>query len=763
MKKNQQLHLLLLAESTFLLSIILLTTVRSPQSMHEIIDHKTALPRVASDHDFLYNISTKSLLYSYNPYGVAVNMSGHVYIVDQVIHCVRVYDSVGAYQYTIGTGWGAGNYQFIYPWGVAINGSGDLYVADSNNDRVQVFDKAGIYQYTIGTGEHKLDNPAGIAVNGSGHVYVADTNNNCVQVFDKAGIYQYTLGTGPGSGEYQFSNPQGVAVMNNSGYVYVVDTGNNRVQIFDKTGIYQDTIGTGSGNGDYQFSSPRGIAVNNSGHIFVADTDNHRVQVFDIAKTYQYTIGVTGEDGTDNAHFKNPRWIAVNATGGIFVSDYSNYRVQVFGLIRAPSGVSIQINGGAADSTTPAVTLTLTAIDATLMCFSNNGTTYTNWETYGPIKAWVLDSGLGLKTVYSKVKNNIYEVGPVQSSINITLPPTGLVISINGGASETDTPRVTLTLAATGATQMCFSNDGMSWSPWEPFAASKTWALAEGSGIKTVYFKARNGTIEAGALATYTITYKSLNDDWWVIPAIVALIIGIIVAISAYARTRHNKVERFWATNLEKLTDVINIQHLLVIHKDSGTTILSQNMRTKKVDTDLISGFLTALTSFQSEIAMEKQDPTGKRGFSLDYANFKIFVEDGLYIRAALILGSDASETLKGKLVSYIDQYEQRFHKELKNWKGNLKAVEGGPDLIEQVFEISLALPHILNPDVILQELSGIAQFIFKIAQKFTENQSSFLLATLLESVSARSKESKNRIWSVIYEMKRKHILKQAT
>lgn len=35
--------------------------------------------------------------------------------------------------------------------------------------------------------------------------------------------------------------------------------------------------------------------------------------------------------------------------------------------------------------------------------------------------------------------------------------------------------------------QMRFSNDGKSWSGWGPYATSKTWALAKGTGTRTVY------------------------------------------------------------------------------------------------------------------------------------------------------------------------------------------------------------------------------------------------------------------------------------
>ncbi len=75
-------------------------------------------------------------------------------------------------------------------------------------------------------------------------------------------------------------------------------------------------------------------------------------------------------------------------------------------------------------------------------------------------------------------------------------PPKGLSVSINGGALDTKQRNVTLTLSAIGATQMCFSNDNITYSTWESYSTTKAWNLTESvlSGVKQVYFRARNAT-----------------------------------------------------------------------------------------------------------------------------------------------------------------------------------------------------------------------------------------------------------------------------
>ncbi len=273
---------------------------------------------------------------------------------------------------------------------------------------------------------------------------------------------------------------------------------------------------------------------------------------------------------------------------------------------------------------------------------------------------------------------------------------------------------------------------------------------------------ARSEANPSGMFVIITPTQQLINTLIEYSPYIIAAI-GAVIALSLYTRAQHKKSARFWDTRVSKLNDVLNIQHVLVIHKDSGTAILSQSMGTEKIDPNLISGFLTAMTSFQSEISVKKKDPTGKKGFILDYADFKILLEDGEFTRTALILEADASDTLKETLVRFIQRYESRYHKELAAWRGNLKELEGGENLIEEVFEISLIYPHVPNPSINTKKLPKLQKAIYEIARAITKERPYFFMSRLLEYAIAGRKEPKNQIWSVIYDMKRTHLLEPMT
>ena len=96
-----------------------------------------------------------------------------------------------------------------------------------------------------------------------------------------------------------------------------------------------------------------------------------------------------------------------------------------------PTG-TISINSGAAATPTTAVTLTLSASDASgvsQMKFSNDNTTWSTAESYATTKNWTLTSGNGLKTVYAKYKDNAGNWSTAAITDTITLTD----VFINGG------------------------------------------------------------------------------------------------------------------------------------------------------------------------------------------------------------------------------------------------------------------------------------------------------------------------------------------
>lgn len=84
-----------------------------------------------------------------------------------------------------------------------------------------------------------------------------------------------------------------------------------------------------------------------------------------------------------------------------------------------------------------------------------------------------------------------------------------LGLQINAGAAKTNSLNVTLSVNGTNVKEMRFSNDGLTYSTYEPYTASKAWTLTSGKGTKTVYAKFRDNKSNESIL-TDSIDYNSV-------------------------------------------------------------------------------------------------------------------------------------------------------------------------------------------------------------------------------------------------------------
>jgi len=309
----------------------------------------------------------------YNPYGVAVDGGGNVFIADSSNHRVRRVDGGTGLISTIagtgtpgfsGDGAAATSAQLYYPLGVAVDGGGNVFIADTANHRIRRVDAGtGLISTIAGTGTFgfsgdgaaatsaQLYNPYGVAVDGVGNVFIADTYNHRVRRVDAgtglistfAGTTAGFSGDGAAATSAQLWYPAGVAV-DGAGNVFIADTSNHRVRRVDAgSGL----ISTFAGNGTFGFSGdgaaatgaqlnlPYGVGVDGGGNVFIADYDNHRVRRVDAVTGFISTIAGTGTGGfsgdggaATGAQLYYPRGVAVDGAGNVYIADTDNHRIR---------------------------------------------------------------------------------------------------------------------------------------------------------------------------------------------------------------------------------------------------------------------------------------------------------------------------------------------------------------------------------------------------------------------------------------------------
>ena len=176
--------------------------------------------------------------------------------------------------------------QLIWPAGIIADRSGNLYVADEWLNRISVFDKEGEYLRcfnTVQSGDSEPNGASGIAIDANETLFVTDGRSHKVRKFSTDGQFLGSWGR-HGSGEGQLDAPWGITV-DSQGYVYVADHKNDRVQKFTSDGGFVAQFGqSGTKKGDLR--RPTDVAVDPDGDVYVCDWsknqwDRGRIHIFD--------------------------------------------------------------------------------------------------------------------------------------------------------------------------------------------------------------------------------------------------------------------------------------------------------------------------------------------------------------------------------------------------------------------------------------------------------------------------------------------------
>jgi DNA-binding beta-propeller fold protein YncE len=176
---------------------------------------------------------------------------------------------------------GTADGEIMWPTSIAIDAEQRLYISDEALHRISVFDQAGQFLYKWGTkgqGEGEFDRPSGLAFDADGHLLVADGLNHRVQRYTSDGQFLGQWGH-HGSESGAFDLPWGIAT-DSENQVYVADWRNDRIQKFDAQGTHMASWGT-SGAGEGELQRPSSVAVDTDGLVYVADWGNERVQILE--------------------------------------------------------------------------------------------------------------------------------------------------------------------------------------------------------------------------------------------------------------------------------------------------------------------------------------------------------------------------------------------------------------------------------------------------------------------------------------------------
>jgi DNA-binding beta-propeller fold protein YncE len=308
------------------------------------------------------------------PFDIGFDPAGNLYFSDTFNHRIRRVDAGTGTIATIG-GNGEAGYAgdggpatlaaFNEPYGIAVDRGGNIYVADRHNHCVRRIDGAsGIVTTFAGNGaagfvgdggaaaRAGLVEPNGLAFDPAQQLlFIADVADNRVRVVDLA---RGTIATFAGTGAAAHSGDGGPAPeagvfgaravkVAADGTVFILERQGSCLRAVDpQTGIIATVAGTGargySGDGGPMlaavFDAPKEFTIDPGGDLLIVDTENHAIRRIDIKSGTVDTIagGRKGSEGDDGparqAGLGRPHGIAVGPDGALYIGDTENHRIR---------------------------------------------------------------------------------------------------------------------------------------------------------------------------------------------------------------------------------------------------------------------------------------------------------------------------------------------------------------------------------------------------------------------------------------------------
>ncbi len=303
------------------------------------------------------------------PRGVAVDSAGNLYVGDTSNNTIRkvtpagvvttLAGTAGSGASTNGTGTAA---RFNEPFGVAVDSAGTVYVADASNNAIRKVTSAGVATTFVGGGAAgttdgtgtaaRLDEPRGVAIDSSGTLYVADYDNHLIRKVTSAGVVTTLAGSADNAGNADgtgtsasFRGPMGIAV-DAAGTVYVADSGNRAIRKITSAGVVTTLTLTGTA-----LSEPRGVAVDAAGVVYVADYGSHSIRAISTSGVVTTVAGGVATPGPTDAsgtaaRFHYPSGIAISSAGVLYVADAENDTIRAV----TSAGVVTTVAGAAGRS-----------------------------------------------------------------------------------------------------------------------------------------------------------------------------------------------------------------------------------------------------------------------------------------------------------------------------------------------------------------------------------------------------------------------------
>ncbi|MFX1309513.1 MAG: hypothetical protein ACFE8C_07420 [Promethearchaeota archaeon] len=238
-----------------------------------------------------------------------------------------------------------------------------------------------------------------------------------------------------------------------------------------------------------------------------------------------------------------------------------------------------------------------------------------------------------------------------------------------------------------------------------------------------------------------------------IIVGIAALAVGGSVAVYRGLVVPKKREKKRILTEVKTIfDDAINLEHILVLYKGTGTCIFFKSFGSEQIDPELISGFISAISSFGKDLVSQEELN------EISYGDKMLLLSDGEFIRVALVLGKKASLILRRNLMKFINIFERTYTNDLPNWRGQLNLFRDAGSIVDEILSTSIILPHKITydystPKALKKTQSRDVLKITKNLMKDSEREFLFI-ATLLKEATEKTGKDTAEIFIGIKELR---------
>ncbi len=161
------------------------------------------------------------------------------------------------------------------------------------------------------------------------------------------------------------------------------------------------------------------------------------------------------------------------------------------------------------------------------------------------------------------------------------------------------------------------------------------------------------------------------------------------------------------------LTNLLSCQHILILHKTSGICLYGIGVTMFKIDPQLVSGFLSAISGLFSELKSQNivKGRTILRMFREEIGDrsFEIITVEGIYSATAIVLDRTPKylNRLKKKLRNFVYTFEMEYNEYLQRFSGVLDDFDSTGKLLDKYLGLALTTPLQINPDYRTEKISS--------------------------------------------------------